>query len=108
MEGITKDEITRQVVDGTAWREFCELLADAGESILATGNPDDPLDRAEGFRMLTRLMRGSLESFLEYAEPLSPQLICTCHETIKIVGENPDNHYPDWRNWASASLPMRS
>ena len=22
-----------------------------------------------------------------------PQLICTCHETIKIVGENPDNHY---------------
>lgn len=87
------DEVTRKVVDGTAWREFCELLADAGESILAEGNPDDPLDRAEGFRMLTRLLRGSLESHLEHATPAHPQLVCTCHETIKIVGENPDNHY---------------
>ena len=87
------DEVTRKVVDGTAWREFCDLLADAGESILAEGNPDDPLDRAEGFRMLTRLLRGSLESHLEYATPATPQLVCTCHETIKIVGENPDNHY---------------
>lgn len=88
-----QDDITQQVVDGTAWQEFCALLADAGESILAAGNPEDPLDRAEGFRMLTRLMRGSLESFLEHAQPAHPRLICTCHETIKIVGENPDNHY---------------
>jgi hypothetical protein len=87
------DEVTRKVVDGTAWREFCDLLADAGESILAEGNPDDPLDRAEGFRMLTRLLRGSLETYLEHKRPDFPQLICTCHETIKIVGENPDNHY---------------
>ena len=56
------DEITQKVVDGTAWREFCDLLADAGEVILAEGNPDDPLDRAEGFRMLTRLLRGALET----------------------------------------------
>jgi hypothetical protein len=87
------DEVTQKVVDGTAWREFCDLLADAGESILAAGNPDDPLDRAEGFRMLTRLLRGVLESKLEYARPEYPKLICTCHETIKIVAENPDNHY---------------
>jgi hypothetical protein len=87
------DEITEKVVDGTAWREFCDLLAEAGESILADGNPDDPLDRAEGFRMLTRLLRGSLEYHLEHNRPETPQLICTCHETIKIVGENPDNHY---------------
>ena len=87
------DEVTQKVVDGTAWREFCDLLAEAGESILAEGNPDDPLDRTEGFRMLTRLLRGSLESHLEHKRPAYPQLICTCHETIKIVGENPDNHY---------------
>lgn len=95
-EPPTKDEtddVTNKVVDGTAWREFCDLLADAGQSILAAGNPDDPLDRAEGFRMLTRLLRGSLESHLEHKRPAHPQLICTCHETIKIVGENPDNHY---------------
>lgn len=87
------DEITQKVVDGTAWREFCELLADAGESILAEGNPDDPLDRAEGYRMLTRLLRGSLETHIEHKRPETPKLICTCHETIKVVGENPDNHY---------------
>jgi hypothetical protein len=87
------DEITQKVVDGTAWGEFCDLLADAGDAILAEGNPADPLDRAEGFRMLTRLLRGALETKLEYGRPTQPQLICTCHETIKIVGENPDNHY---------------
>jgi hypothetical protein len=87
------DEVTQKVVDGRAWREFCGLLADAGESITAPGNPSDPLDRAEGFRMLTRLMRGALESNLEQTGPSHPRLICTCHETIKIVGENPDNHY---------------
>jgi hypothetical protein len=87
------DEIEQKVVDGTAWREFCDLLADAGEVILAEGNPDDPLDRAEGYRMLTRLLRGALENKLEYGRAAEPELICTCHETIKIVGENPDNHY---------------
>src|SRR4029077_16944627 len=52
-----------------------------------------PLDRAEGFRMLTRLLRGALESKLEYGRAVTPELICPCHETIKIVGENPDHHY---------------
>ncbi|HEX3795988.1 MAG TPA: DUF1214 domain-containing protein [Acidimicrobiales bacterium] len=87
------DEITQKVVDGTAWSEFCDLLRDAGEAVLSEGNPSDPLDRAEGFRMLTRLLRCALESKLEYGRPTQPQLICTCHETMKIVGENPDNHY---------------
>jgi hypothetical protein len=34
-----------------------------------------------------------LESKLEYGRAAQPELVCTCHETIKIVGENPDNHY---------------
>lgn len=108
MDEIT-DEITQKVVDGTAWAEFCDLLKDAGNVILADGNPDDPLDRAEGFRMLTRLLRGALESRLEHARPEHPTLVCTCHETIKIVGENPDNHYlgatldgrHDYRVWGT-------
>ena len=78
--------------------------------ILADYNPDDPLDVAEGYRMLTRLLRGSLESRLEYGDPLHPELIsCVCHETIKIVAENPDNHYlgssidgrHDYRVWGT-------
>lgn len=87
------DESTQKVTDGTAWREFCDLLADAGTVILDEANPADPFSRAEGFRMLTRLLRGALESKLEYGRATEPELVCTCHETIKIVGENPDNHY---------------
>lgn len=87
------DEITQKVVDGTAWREFCGMLADAGEVILAADNPTSPLDRAEGFRMLTRLLRGALESKLEFGRATEPVLVRACHETVKIVGENPDNHY---------------
>src|SRR4026208_1620938 len=87
------DETTQKVVDGSAWREFCDLLAQAGDVILAESNPEDPLDRAEGFRMLTRLLRGPLENTRENGPPPHPGLICTCHETIKVVGENPDNHY---------------
>lgn len=45
------DEATQKVVDGTAWLEFCDLLAAAGAIVMAEGNPDDPLDRAEGFRI---------------------------------------------------------
>jgi hypothetical protein len=86
-------EITEKVVSGQAWQEFCDLLAKAGDVILADGNPDSPLDRAEGYRMLTRLMRGALESNLEWADPDRPTLICTVHETIKVVAENPDNLY---------------
>jgi hypothetical protein len=87
------DDVTEKVVDGTAWREFCELLADAGEAVLDPSNPDSPLDRAEGFRMLTRLLRGALESRLEYGRATHPELVCVCHETIKIVAENPDTRY---------------
>jgi len=93
MDETAMVEITQKVVDGTAWREFCDMLADAGQVILAEGNPDSPLDRAEGFRMLTRLLRGALESKLEYGRATEPVLVRACHETVKIVGENPDNHY---------------
>lgn len=89
----TSDEIAEKVRSGEAWREFCSLLEKAGDVILGEGNPDSTLDRAEGYRMLTRLLRGALESNLEWADPERPALICTCHETIKIVAENPDNLY---------------
>ena len=86
------DDVVQKVVTGAAWAEFCDALKAAGDEVLRDG-VHDPLDIAEGYRMLTRLMRGSLESRLEYGDPARPALICTCHETIKIVAENPDNLY---------------
>jgi hypothetical protein len=90
---LSRQDAIDKVVSGAAWSEFCRLLEQAGAAILNEGNPADPLDRAEGFRMLTRLLRGALESRLEFADPLHPRLVCTCHETIKIVAENPDTLY---------------
>ena len=86
------DDALTKVVSGEAWAEFCDALKAAGDEVLRPGL-DDPLDITEGYRMLTRLLRGSLESRLEYGDPAHPALICVCHETIKIVAENPDNLY---------------
>ena len=88
------DESTQKVVDGTAWREFCDLLADAGAG--RSGRWAIQPTRSTGPRG-SGCSPGSfvraLENKLEYGRAAQPELICTCHETIKIVGENPDNHY---------------
>src|SRR5262249_28665970 len=50
-------------------------------------------DRAEGYRYLSRLTRAAFETFLEDADPLAPELLRTCHETVKMGADNPDNYY---------------
>src|SRR5579864_2623229 len=89
---LTDDGATARLMSGELWRTFCDQLKVAGDEILRPGLTD-PLDVAEGLRMVTRLLRGALEGNLEWATPENPTLICTCHETIKIVAENPDNVY---------------
>jgi hypothetical protein len=88
-DGVSTDG----VASGRAWAELCDALKAAGDVILAAGNPADPLDRAEGFRMLSRLVRYGFESFLEFSDPLAPELVCSTHATIKMIHENPDNVY---------------
>lgn len=82
-----------RVMAGKSWEEFCDTLKAAGQTIIGEGSPDDPLDRAEGFRYLSRLTRAALENFLEYADPLAPVLHRPVHETAKIGADNPDNYY---------------
>jgi hypothetical protein len=82
-----------RTLDGSAWREFCEGLARAGQVILREGSPHDPLDRAEGFRYLSRLTRLALEKFVEHADPLHPTFYRLSHETAKIGCDNPDSFY---------------
>jgi hypothetical protein len=79
--------------DGTAWREFCETLASAGEVVLRDASPSDPLDRAEGFRYLSRLTRLALEKFVEHADAAHPTFYRLSHETAKIGCDNPDSFY---------------
>jgi hypothetical protein len=87
------DESARRIMDGTTWEEFCDTLKAAGSVVLDDGSPENAFDRAEGFRYLSRLLRSALESFVENADPLAPELRRTAHETIKMGADNPDNYY---------------
>ena len=86
-------EATDRLMSGKSWEEFCDTLKSAGQTILAEAQPDTPLDRAEGFRYLSRLTRAALETFVEHADPLAPVLHRPVHETAKIGADNPDNYY---------------
>ena len=83
----------QKVIDGTVWDEFCDALKDAGKILKSEKAPQDAFNQAEGYRYLTRLLRGGLESFLEHSDKNFPQLRCGCHETIKMGADNPDNYY---------------
>jgi hypothetical protein len=82
-----------RVRDGTAWRDFCRALERAGDALLQPGTPDDPFERAEGLRYLTRLLRAGLESHVESSDPRYPRFYQLANETIKIGNDNPDNLY---------------
>lgn len=81
------------VISGQAWAQFCDHLRRAGEQVLRPEAPDSELDRAEGFRYLTRLLRIGLDMHLEFADPEAPGFLLPSHETAKIGADNPDNLY---------------
>jgi len=83
----------RRVWSGAAWNEFCEQLKAAGATILRPETPNSALDRAEGWRYLSRLTRLSLEMMLEFADPDFPVFYAASHDTIKVFAPNPDNLY---------------
>ena len=83
----------QRILDGSSWSDFCDRLKQTGEVILREASPDDPFDRAEGFRYLSRLVRVALESYIEAADPRAPVLRRPSHETVKIGADNPDNYY---------------
>ncbi|MGH8679821.1 MAG: hypothetical protein ACREUQ_15935, partial [Burkholderiales bacterium] len=82
-----------EVRSGQVWDEFCETLKRAGRQILRPETPDTLLDRTEGWRYLTRLLRIGLEMHLEHADPDFPGFFAPSHETGKIGADNPDNLY---------------
>ena len=87
------DASARRVVSGRAWDEFCDTLKAAGAALSFPGAPRDPFNQAEGYRYLTRLARGGLMAFVEYADPRAPVLHRVAHETVKLGSDNPDNYY---------------
>ncbi len=91
---MSKDaSVEERVASGAAWHDFCDTLRSAGDVILAETAPRNALDRAEGFRYLSRLVRMGLESQLEFSDPRAPVLYRNVHETAKLGADNPDNCY---------------
>lgn len=86
-------EIEQAVLSGEAWEAFCDTLKRAGKQVLRPEAPATALDRAEGYRYLTRLLRIGLEMHLEYADPNFPGFFARSHETAKIGADNPENLY---------------
>lgn len=82
-----------QVPNGDDWAQFCDTLKRCGDQILRPEAPVSELNRAEGFRYLTRLLRIGLDMHLEYADPDFPGFLVPSHETAKIGADNPDNMY---------------
>jgi len=93
MDPSPPDDSIRRIMSGAAWNEFCDALKAAGNVITSDISPSDAFQRAEGYRYLTRLLRAALETFVEDADAAAPELIRTCHETIKMGADNPDNYY---------------
>lgn len=91
-DGGAAEKIER-TLDGTLWHAFCDVLRDAGETILRPEVPRDPLDRAEGYRYLTRILRLALEMNVENAEPRTPRLALGCRPDVKLGCDNPDSYY---------------
>ena len=54
------------VVDGTAWRTFCERLARMGDEILGPDYPGGERARAEGYRHLANQTSAWLEWAIGY------------------------------------------
>jgi hypothetical protein len=82
-----------RVLNGQVWEAFCDELRAAGQTILRPEAPATEIDRAEGWRYLSRLTRVALEMLLEHADPDFPVLYSASHETVKIGADNPDNLY---------------
>lgn len=89
---MTVDKVQR-VVDGSAWAEFCDTLKASGEVVLRERSPKGALDRAEGFRYLSRVARMALGQFVEMPDPLTPGFRRTADETMKLGCDNPDSCY---------------
>ena len=83
------NEATARVMSGQVWADFCDRLKEAGEWILDAA-PDDPFDRAEGLRYLSRLTQHFLRSTIEEADPAAATLSSV---SPKIGLDNPDYVY---------------
>ena len=62
-----------ELLDGSAWRRFTERLGQLAERIQAAHAPDTPIDRADGYRYLSMLVRNAFDIAIEDIDPDRPK-----------------------------------
>lgn len=94
------NEAIEKVESAQAWQEFCDLLRKAGDVLLREDVAASTLEKAEGLRYLTRLLRAGFVSFAEATDPEHP-VFRPMPDLVKMGLDNPDNYY------VSASVDSR-
>ncbi len=87
-------------LDG-AWRALLDGLAASGTAVAA--GVTDPVELAEGYRFVTRLLSASLDMTLENGDPVRPGFTRLMTPTRKFFGDNPDTAY----DYAPITGPVR-
>ncbi len=82
-----------RLVRGDAWYEFCDRLKVAGARVLTDDAATLDVDRAEGYRHLSRLTVYALQWFVDFHDPDYPAFHRYDDDVIKWGGPNADNHY---------------
>ena len=77
----------------STWERFCAELQRAGSVVDRPATPDHEIDRAEGYRYLTRLLRMGLDLAVEFADPLDPELVLAQSRTLGDGGNTADCVY---------------
>ena len=86
-----RDEAIRALRSGEAWAGFCAELADAARDLQNPLAPDTPLDVAESYRYLTRMVRCAFEQIVEGGDARMPAFFDVLREDVKSGWDNPDN-----------------
>ncbi len=68
------DGSAEELLDGRAWRRFGERIGRAGAPIHRPPAPASEIDRAEGYRYLSMLLRNALDNAIESYDPDRPRI----------------------------------
>jgi hypothetical protein len=87
------DQLSKQLLDGSGWEDFCERLKDLGPAIqsAAEGVPDEV--HAEGYIYALGLVAAGIHHAVDVSDPRFPRFFRNPDSFNKWGAENADNHY---------------
>ncbi|MCE2391006.1 MAG: DUF1214 domain-containing protein [Proteobacteria bacterium] len=93
MSKTSRAEARDKLMSGAAWEEFCDRLKALGSEVLRPDVPGGELERAEGYRHLTRILGYALDYAIEHSDVDRPIFHPHPRLSAKWGGDQPDNLY---------------